>query len=71
VAHEIASLMRYTGRSVTAAADVVVREQLVRLAGSGGVIAIGRDGSIAMPFNSKGMLRGSIDASGQLTTAIF
>jgi beta-aspartyl-peptidase (threonine type) len=71
VAHEIASLMRYTGRSVTAAADVVVREQLVRLGGSGGVIAIGRDGSIAMPFNSKGMLRGSIDIRDQLVTAIL
>jgi beta-aspartyl-peptidase (threonine type) len=71
VAHEIASLMRYTGRSVTAAADVVVREQLVRLGGSGGVIAIGRDGSIAMPFNSTGMLRGSIDIRDQLVTAIL
>ena len=71
VAHEIASLMRYTGRSVTEAADVVVREQLVRMGGTGGVIAIGRDGSIAMPFNSKGMLRGSIDVRDQLMTGIL
>ena len=44
VAHEIASLMRYRGLDVGEAADEVVMQQLVRLGGSGGVIAIGRDG---------------------------
>jgi L-asparaginase / beta-aspartyl-peptidase len=44
---------------------------LRRMGGSGGVIVVGRDGTIAMPFNSRGMLRGSIDAHGQLTTAIL
>jgi beta-aspartyl-peptidase (threonine type) len=71
VAHEIASLVRYAGLDVVAAAERVVHEQLVRLGGEGGVIAIGRDGRIAMPYNSKGMLRGSVDASGRLTTAIL
>jgi hypothetical protein len=32
---------------------------------------VGRDGSIAMPYNSRGMLRGSIDLQGQLLTAIL
>jgi beta-aspartyl-peptidase (threonine type) len=68
VAHEIASLMRYRGMDVREAADEVVMTQLVKLGGSGGVIAIGRDGTIAMPFNSPGMLRGAIDARGQLVT---
>lgn len=71
VAHEIAALVRYAGKSVVEAADIVVREQLRRLGGDGGVIAIGRDGTIALPFNSKGMLRGSIDAQGRLFTGIF
>jgi L-asparaginase / beta-aspartyl-peptidase len=62
VAHEIASLMRHKGLDVVAAADEVVMRQLVRLGGSGGVIAVGRDGSIAMPFNSEGMLRGAMDS---------
>jgi len=26
------------------------------------VIVVGRDGTLALPFNSRGMLRGSIDA---------
>jgi beta-aspartyl-peptidase (threonine type) len=71
VAHEIASLVRHAGLSVEAAADRVVRHQLVKMGGEGGVIAIGRDGRIAMPYNSRGMLRGAIDAAGQVSTAIL
>jgi beta-aspartyl-peptidase (threonine type) len=71
VAHEIASLVRHAGLSVEVAADRVVRQQLVKMGGEGGVIAIGRDGRIAMPYNSRGMLRGTIDAAGQVSTAIL
>jgi beta-aspartyl-peptidase (threonine type) len=70
VAHEIASLMRYRGLDVRRAADEVVTKQLVKIGGSGGVIAIGRDGAIAMPFNSPGMLRGAMDSGGRLETGI-
>jgi beta-aspartyl-peptidase (threonine type) len=71
VAHEIASLMRYRGLDVEAAAEEVVMGQLVRLGGSGGVIAVGRDGRVTMPFNSEGMLRGAMDSSGRLVTALL
>jgi len=71
VAHEIASLMRYRGLGVAEAAEDVVMRQLVELGGSGGVIAVGRDGRIAMPFNSSGMLRGAMDSSGRLVTALL
>jgi L-asparaginase / beta-aspartyl-peptidase len=71
VAHEIASLMRYRGLDVIEAAEDVVMRQLVRLGGSGGVIAVGRDGRIAMPFNSEGMLRGAMDSSGRLVTGLL
>ncbi len=71
VAHEIASLMRYRGLDVAAAADEVVMRQLVRLGGEGGVIALGRDGTIAMPFNSAGMLRGAMDSNGLFRTGLL
>jgi beta-aspartyl-peptidase (threonine type) len=71
VAHEIASLMRYKGLDVVAAADEVVMHQLVRMGGSGGVIAVGRDGRIAMPFNSEGMLRGAMDSRGLCVTGLL
>ena len=70
VAHEIASLVRYRGMDVRQAADEVVMNQLGRLGGTGGVIAIGRDSTIAMLFNSPGMLRGAMDSRGRLETAI-
>lgn len=70
VAHEIAAQVRYAGRSVAAAVDDVVHRQLPRLGGVGGVIAIGRDGSIATAWNSCGMLRGAIDSAGRLTTGL-
>jgi len=71
VAHEIASLVRYRAMSVIEAADEVVMKQLVKLGGSGGVIAVGCDGSIAMPFSSPGMLRGAMDSRGRVETGIL
>jgi beta-aspartyl-peptidase (threonine type) len=71
VAHEIASLMRYKGLDVVQAADEVVMRQLVRMGGSGGVIAVGRDGRIAMPFNSEGMLRAAMDSRGLFVTGLL
>jgi beta-aspartyl-peptidase (threonine type) len=69
-AHEIAALMRYRALSVAEAASTVLR-RLGELGGYGGVIAIARDGAIAMPFNSDGMLRGAADSSGRFETGIL
>lgn len=71
VAHEIASLMRYKGFDVVQAAGEVVMQQLVGMGGSGGVIAVGRDGRIAMPFNSEGMLRAAMDSRGLFVTGLL
>lgn len=71
VAHEIASLMRYQGMSVRQAADEVVMRQLTKLGGAGGVIAIGQDGEVAMPFNSEGMLRGAMNSRGLDVTGLL
>jgi beta-aspartyl-peptidase (threonine type) len=69
-AHEIAALIRYGGRSVAEATATVLR-RVGELGGYGGVIAIGRDGAIAMPFNSDGMLRGAMDAAGRFEIGIL
>jgi len=70
-AHEIASLMRHAGRTLEQAADEVVNGQLVELGGRGGVVAIDRQGNLAMPFNTSGMYRGFIRADGSTHIAIF
>jgi beta-aspartyl-peptidase (threonine type) len=69
-AHEIAALMRHRGLDVGRAADEVIR-RLGELGGYGGVIAISRDGAIAMPFNSEGMLRGAMDSRGRFEIGLL
>ncbi|MET1081723.1 MAG: isoaspartyl peptidase/L-asparaginase [Burkholderiales bacterium] len=68
-AHEIAALMRYRALGVAEAASTVLR-RVGELGGYGGVIAIARDGTIALPFNSEGMLRGAADSSGRFELGI-
>ncbi len=50
--------MKYKGVSVKQAAEKVVMDDLVKINGEGGVIALDKNGNIAMPFNTKGMYRG-------------
>ena len=70
-AHEVVALVKYAGLPVTEAARRVVFEQVARLGGEGGLLALGPDGRYAMPFNARGMYRGVIDASGVVETAIY
>ncbi|MDF2158805.1 isoaspartyl peptidase/L-asparaginase [Algoriphagus sp. CAU 1675] len=71
VGHEIASIMRYGGKSLQEAADEVVMGQLVKIGGSGGIISIDKMGNIAMPFNSEGMYRGYRKAGEEAKTFIY
>ena len=57
-AYDIAALMDYAGLSLQQASERVVMEKLPALGGSGGIIAVDREGNVAMPFNSEGMYRG-------------
>ncbi|MDP3581501.1 MAG: isoaspartyl peptidase/L-asparaginase [Ignavibacteria bacterium] len=58
VARDISSLMEYKNYSLQQAADEVINVKLPKLGGTGGIIAIDRNGNIAMPFNTEGMYRG-------------
>jgi beta-aspartyl-peptidase (threonine type) len=53
-AHEIAARIAHKNQPLAEAAAAVVAE-LAQIGGSGGVIAIGRDGAVALPFNCVGM----------------
>lgn len=57
-AYDIAALMEYAGLSLKEASDRVVMAKITALGGAGGVIAIDREGNVALPFNSEGMYRG-------------
>lgn len=71
VGHEIASQMRYAGKSLPEAAEDVVMGQLVKIQGSGGIISIDKNGTIAMPFNSEGMYRGFRKAGEEAQVFIY
>ena len=70
-AYDIAALLEYKQMSLVDAADAVVMKKLVAMKAEGGVIALDRQGNIAMPFNTEGMYRGSVRADGQLNIAIY
>ncbi|PKR51813.1 isoaspartyl peptidase/L-asparaginase family protein [Thalassospira marina] len=70
-AHEISARMRFAGQSLLDAANHVVMEDLGKNDGSGGLIAIDRDGNIAMPMNSEGMYRGFVTEKGALNAFIY
>lgn len=57
---EIAARMRHAGETLEQAARHVVMEDLGTHDGSGGVIAVDRQGNIALPFNCEGMYRASV-----------
>jgi len=69
-AHEIDALVRLVGLSLGAACERALREVGDR-AGTGGCIAVGPDGTVAMPFTSAGMFRGAVDATGVHRVGMF
>ena len=48
-----------------------VLDKVARLGGTGGLIAIDRQGNIALPFNTSGMYRGYVDPNGKLVVEIY
>ena len=60
VAYDISALMEYGGLDLNAAARRTISGKLTLNGGRGGVIAVDRDGNVAMVFNTVGMLRGVV-----------
>jgi L-asparaginase / beta-aspartyl-peptidase len=71
VARDISALMEYRGNSAKEAADTVIMEKLTKLGGTGGVIALDREGNHAWPFNTSGMFRGYIDSDRKIVVEIY
>lgn len=71
VAYDICARVRYLGESPSAAARVVLTEELEDMGGDGGVIVLDRLGRHGFVFNTGGMFRGVIEKPGQPRVAIF
>jgi L-asparaginase / beta-aspartyl-peptidase len=61
VAYDVSCLMEMRGMSLEAACKEVIQKRIKLIGGDGGLIAVDNKGNIAMPFNTEGMYRASID----------
>lgn len=70
VAYDIAALMEYKNLSVKEAAETSLAK-VEKGGGNGGLIALDKDGNMAMPFNTSGMYRGAVTAEGVVEVEIY
>ncbi len=68
MAKTVCDMMEFGKLSLKQAADQMIMKKLPALGGDGGMIAVDRNGNIAMPFCSEGMYRGFIRQDGQKTS---
>ncbi len=70
VAHDLAAQMEYKGLTVQDAGRSVIAK-VGKLGGDGGLIALDKNGNVAMPFNTEGMYRGTITSEGKIVIEIY
>src|SRR5438094_9394751 len=70
VGRDVSALMEYRGMSLKDAAQTAL-DSVKQLGGTGGLIAIDRNGDIALPFNTNGMYRGYVDPNGKFVVEIY
>lgn len=71
VAADVCARMQYQQLSLAEAGDIVINQVLKAAGGEGGIVAVDVAGNVAMPFNTEGMYRASIDADGNKVVAIY
>jgi beta-aspartyl-peptidase (threonine type) len=71
VAKTVSDLMEYKNFSVKKATDELIHKKVPALGGDGGLIAVDKNGNIAMPFNTEGMYRGYIRQDGKAVVQIY
>jgi beta-aspartyl-peptidase (threonine type) len=70
VAHTVSALIEGKGMPVKEAAENALA-RAKKLGGTGGLIALDKEGNFAMPFNTSGMYRGTVDATGKISVEIY
>jgi beta-aspartyl-peptidase (threonine type) len=71
VAYDMACLMEHKEMTLQEAADEVIHKRILVLGGDGGLIAVDKNGNIAMPFNTEGMYRASKSSNGIEEISIY
>ena len=71
VAYDISALMEYKGLSLQGASQEVIQNKLTKLGGTGGIVAVDKNGNFAMEFNTAGMYRATMNDKGELVVKIY
>ncbi|WP_299833888.1 isoaspartyl peptidase/L-asparaginase family protein [uncultured Tenacibaculum sp.] len=71
VAHDISALMQYKDLTLKEAAREVIQNKLTKLGGTGGIIAVDKNGNMVFEFNTAGMYRASMNAKGETEVKIY
>ncbi|MBS1796219.1 MAG: isoaspartyl peptidase/L-asparaginase [Acidobacteria bacterium] len=69
-AFDVAARMKYKGLSLEDAAAEAI-DNLTKIGGEGGFIAVDGQGRVVLPFNSEGMYRGFVDEAGEPVIEIY
>ncbi|KIA88731.1 isoaspartyl peptidase/L-asparaginase family protein [Kaistella jeonii] len=69
-ARTLAAKMEYQNKDVKTAAQETI-DEIEKMGGNGGLIALDQNGNIAMPFNTAGMYRGAITENGEIFIEIY
>jgi beta-aspartyl-peptidase (threonine type) len=70
VAYDVSALMEYRGMKLADAAQNAL-DKAKRIGGEGGLIAIDKEGNVALPFNTNGMYRGYVDSNSKFVVDIY
>jgi len=71
LAKTVADLLEYKGYSLKKACNEIILKKLPDLGGDGGLVAVDKDGNVAMPFSTEGMYRGYIKTNGKAVVEIY
>lgn len=66
----VAAKMEYQNKNISVAAQEVI-DEIEKMGGDGGLIALDKNGNIAMPFNTAGMYRGAVTENGEIEVEIY
>ncbi|MCI2229401.1 isoaspartyl peptidase/L-asparaginase [Polaribacter sp. MSW13] len=71
VAYDISAQMEYQNKSLKEATTDVIQKKLTKLGGTGGVVALDKNGNMSFEFNTAGMYRASMNDKGDLVVKIY
>ncbi|QTD36529.1 isoaspartyl peptidase/L-asparaginase [Polaribacter batillariae] len=71
VAYDISAQMEYLQKSLKEATKDVIQNKLTQLGGTGGVVALDKNGNMSFEFNTAGMYRASMNDKDELVVKIY